>query len=88
MISNNSSEKETQNFQTDSQAAKLAILGGALTTFGDAITTVAAIMALEEERQANNNNDTKRLQKQIDYLTSEHEKLKRQLNNQKSYLRT
>ncbi|RDW17323.1 hypothetical protein CWR45_12890 [Oceanobacillus chungangensis] len=87
-MSNNSSEKETQNFQTDSQAAKLAILGGALTTFGDAITTVAAIMALEEERQANNNNDTKRLQKQIDYLTSEHEKLKRQLNNQKSYLRT
>lgn len=66
----------------ESTAAKLAVLGGLLATIGDAISTVAAALALEELQQtqndSNNNNDRiSELEKQIKYLTNEINKQKK-----------
>ena len=73
--------QDSQN-QTDSESAKLAVIAGVITTFGDALSTLAAVLALEEARQEQNNaGDSKNMQKQIDYLTSEIEKIKRQMNS-------
>ena len=56
---------------------------------GDAISTMAAILAIEEARQQQGNTGrnsggntevNKNMQKQIDYLTSELDKMKRQMN--------
>ncbi|MFJ7666713.1 translation initiation factor 2 [Lysinibacillus sp. NPDC097195] len=72
----------------ESEAAKLAIIGGLITTLGDGLTTLAAILALEETQQSNSSNDnnndnndsnTKKLEaleKQVQYLTKELNKLK------------
>lgn len=38
-----------QNPKKENQAAKLAVIAGAITTLGDALATIAAGMALEEE---------------------------------------
>lgn len=71
----------SQNLQTDSESAKLAVIAGVITTSGDALSTMAAVLALEEARQEQGNTgDSKNMQKQIDYLTSEIEKIKRQIN--------
>ena len=68
------------------QAAELAIVGAAITTLGDTISTISAILALEAERQEQNDQQTnKNTQKQINYLTSELEKLKKQVNNPNAY---
>ena len=73
--------QDNQNLQTDSESAKLAVIGGAITTLGDALTTMAAALAIEEARQEQGKTgDNKNIQKQIDYLTSEIEKIKRQMN--------
>ena len=73
--------QDSQN-QTDSESAKLAVIAGVITTFGDALSTLAAVLALEEARQEQNNaGDSNNMQKQIDYLTSEIEKMKRQMNS-------
>ena len=48
--------------QNESQAAKLAVIAAAITTFGDALATVAAVLALEESRQDNSDSaDNKNL---------------------------
>jgi hypothetical protein len=74
-------QTDSQNLQTDSQSAKLAVIAGAITTFGDALSTMAAVLAIEEARQEQGDTgDNKNMQKQIDYLTSEIEKIKRQMN--------
>ena len=71
----------SQNLQTDSESDKLAVIAGVITTFGDALSTLAAVLAIEEARQEQSNNgDSKNMQKQINYLTSEIEKIKRQMN--------
>ncbi|MEK4760621.1 translation initiation factor 2 [Viridibacillus sp. FSL E2-0187] len=72
------------------QAAELAVLGEIVSTLGDTISTISALLALEAERQEINNDkknkeDNKNMQKQIDYLTTELEKLKYQVNKQKPY---
>ena len=73
--------QDSQNFQTDSESAKLAVIAGVITTFGDALATIAAVLAIEEARQEQSSNgDSKNMQKQIDHLTSEMEKIKRQMN--------
>lgn len=65
-----------QNLQADSESAKLAVIAGAITTFGDALSTMAAVLAIEEARQEQSNTgDSKNMKKQIDYLTSEIEKI-------------
>ena len=73
--------QDSQNSQTDSESAKLAVIAGIISTFGDALSTLSAVLAIEEARQEQNNTgDSKNMQKQIDYLTSELEKIKRQMN--------
>lgn len=61
-----------------SLAAKLAV---AITTRGDALATIAAGLALENELKENesNSNDIDKLQKQIDELNYEIKQLKRML---------
>ena|GEM_PF-6584272 len=57
-------------------AAKLAVLGGSITTIGDAISTLAAVIALEDLNNSSNdksndqnNSDIQNMQKQINDLT-------------------
>lgn len=84
--SNFNFEQDNSNLQSDSQAAKLAVIAGAIITFGDALATIASVLAIEEDRQEKSNtSDNKSLQKQIDYLTSEIKKIKNQLSSQSRY---
>ena len=64
-------------------SAKLAVIASAISTFGDALATVAAVLALEEsiesdatdaknqEIQKNQEKQMIKMQKQIDYLTEQ-----------------
>ena len=73
-------EQDNSDLQTESQAAKLAVIAGAITTFGDVLATMAAVLAIEEARQEKNDSvDNNSVQKQIDYLSLEMERLKRQM---------
>ncbi|MFE4140687.1 hypothetical protein ACFX4I_02305 [Peribacillus sp. YIM B13472] len=77
MYENKNFDQNSQNMNTESQAAKLAIIATAITTFGDALGTIAAILAFEEEQQERMDKEEYiKVQKQIDYLTTEFEKLK------------
>ncbi|AVK97103.1 hypothetical protein FCT18_05800 [Lysinibacillus sphaericus] len=67
----------------ENDAAKLAVIAGIITTLGDVLATIAAIMALEEAQKSNNNNNNNNnsnkideLEKQVQYLTKELHKLK------------
>ncbi|WP_431808071.1 hypothetical protein [Lysinibacillus sphaericus] len=65
----------------ENDAAKLAVIAGIITTLGDVLATIAAIMALEEAQKSNNNNNNNsnkidELEKQVQYLTKELHKLK------------
>jgi len=87
---NNKSIGQDNGNQLSLQAAELAVVAEVISTLGDTISTISAILALEAERQEINNDkkdreDNKNMQKQIDYLTSELEKLKYQVNKQKPY---
>lgn len=55
--------------KSENQATKLDLIGSVI-TLGDAITTIAAGLALDEELNDSNNtnNNIERLQKQIDEL--------------------
>ena len=70
----------------ENNAAKLAVVAGIITTLGDALATMVAVLALEEAAQAQNGNGNggngvsmdqfKKLEKQVRYLTKEMNKLK------------
>lgn len=68
----------------ENDSAKLAVIAGIITTLGDVLATIAAIMALEEAQKSNNNNNNNNnnsnkideLEKQVQYLTKELHKLK------------
>ena len=69
----------------ENNAAKLAIVAGIITTLGDALATMAAVLAVEEAQaqggNGNGNNGVsmdrfKELEKQVHYLTKEMNKLK------------
>ena len=71
----------------ENTAAKLAVVAGIVTTLGDALATMAAVLALEEaQAQSGNGNGNgnngvsmdrfKELEKQVHYLTKEMNKLK------------
>ncbi|MGE7623845.1 translation initiation factor 2 [Viridibacillus sp. NPDC096237] len=67
------------------QAAELAVIADVITTLGYTISTISAILTLEAEQQNQNHQENdkknnKNMQKQIDYLTIELEKLKNQVN--------
>ncbi|WP_075618825.1 hypothetical protein [Paenisporosarcina indica] len=73
-----------QNGRNALSATQLDIIASAIVTFGDALGTVAAVLALEaeeeeEKSQENQEKQLKKMQKQIDYLTSELFKLKSQM---------
>lgn len=63
-------------------AATLAVIAGLITTLGDALSTIAAILALEESQKQKNENrsahptDIQDLERQVKYLTREVQKLK------------
>lgn len=59
--------------KSENQATKLDLIGSVITTLGDAITTIAAGLALDEELNDSNNtnNDIERLQKQIKQIKND-----------------
>ncbi|MFF2091589.1 hypothetical protein [Paenibacillus sp. NPDC058174] len=66
--------------KSENNAAKLALIGSAVTTLGDFITTIAAVIALEElavsdildqENQRTQDEKMSNMQKQIDYLSAQ-----------------
>ena len=66
----------------DFSADKLVVIGKTIAKIGEGITIIAELLVLEEEKE------NKKLQKQIDYLTAENEKLKTELDirgNQAGY---
>ncbi|MGE6486812.1 hypothetical protein [Paenisporosarcina sp. NPDC076898] len=74
---------------SENNSAKLALIASVITTFGDALATVAAALALEEAANSNTqdfqnqNSQDKQLiqmQKQIDYLTNQVAKLNKSRN--------
>jgi hypothetical protein len=86
---NNNYSNYPQNFlnlDKENQSAKLAVIGGVISTLGVAISTLAAVLALEEASQRendnndNDDNDMKDMKKQINYLTNELNKLKSSSN--------
>ncbi|MGY4796071.1 hypothetical protein ACVNNN_13800 [Lysinibacillus fusiformis] len=80
-MKNNKGNRNSDGIESVSQAAKLAVIAGAITTLGDALATIAAGLALEDELKENesNSNDINKLQKQIDELNYEMKQLKRML---------
>lgn len=69
----------------ENTAGKLAVIAGIVTTLGDALATMAAVLAIEEaQAQSGNGNGNngvsmdrfKELEKQVHYLTKEMNKLK------------
>lgn len=80
MNNNNNFRLDQGILQTESQAAKLAVIAGVITTLGDGLATVAALLAIEEAQQEQTNSgENKNMQKQLDYLSSEMEELKKQI---------
>lgn len=86
---NNNNELNTVLQGYENNAGKLAVIAGIVTTLGDALATMAAVLALEEAQQAaqsgnrngNGGNGVsmdqfKELEKQVRYLTKEMNKLK------------
>ncbi|MGE7917112.1 hypothetical protein [Lysinibacillus xylanilyticus] len=67
-MNNKKSNQNNLAPKSENQSALLAVIGAAISTLGDAISTIAAGLALEE--QQNNSNDIERLQKQIDELSN------------------
>ncbi|MBD7907317.1 hypothetical protein [Sporosarcina gallistercoris] len=70
------------------QAAKIDIIGSFITIIGESISTYAAVLAIEEEKNKRNNppnNDVlvtelKEMKAQIQYLTGEIQSLKKNQN--------
>lgn len=81
MTNGDSTIQNNQDSNKILSAAELAVLGALFTTFGDAISTISAVLALEEERKETIDNNN--LKKQIDVLTIEVEKLKKHMYNDK-----
>lgn len=81
MKDSDSIDQNNHDSNTVFRAAELAVVGELLSTLGDVISKIATVLELEEERHGLN--DNKDMQKQIDYLTIEFEKLKEQINRGK-----
>ncbi|WP_432354736.1 hypothetical protein [Sporosarcina sp. A2] len=68
------------------QAAKVDVLGSIVTIIGQSISTYAAVLAIEEEKNEQNNepnnselvNELKEMKAHIQYLTTEIQSLKKQ----------
>ncbi|MFC5591684.1 hypothetical protein ACFPRA_22620 [Sporosarcina soli] len=68
------------------RADELAALGEVIFTVGYAISTLATVLALEEDRQVERQEkiDKENMRKQIKDLTNEVKKLIKQINNENS----
>lgn len=70
------------------QAAKLDVIGSIITIIGESISTYAAVLAIEEEKNRKNNtpnndvlvSELKEMKEQIQYLTNEIQSLKKNQN--------
>lgn len=76
MSSHQTHRNTNDSSNSETTAAKLAVLGGLLSTLGDALSTMAATLALEELQQTQNNGNANNdriseLEKQIKFLTHE-----------------
>lgn len=80
--------QQQQGEDLDTVAAKLAIIGTAVSALGDGIATIAAVLALEasEQQKTNTANESnanqqliKQMQQDIDYLKREMQFLKNNL---------
>ncbi|OAH57754.1 MULTISPECIES: hypothetical protein [Bacillaceae] len=76
----NNNQKGQNSSLPENYADKLAVIASVITTFGDALATVAAVLALEEAANSNTQDQRSqsdrdqqliRMQKQIDYLTDQ-----------------
>ncbi|KGR83354.1 hypothetical protein [Lysinibacillus odysseyi] len=81
------SNEAAQDSNPVSQAAALAVIGSLIATLGDGITTVAAVLALQEAQQeaqqpvnGGGNIDLQGINQQLNYLTKEVKKIKKTLN--------
>lgn len=81
-MNNRESNNKNNQYSNSLSAAELAVYGELLSTVGDVISTMSAVLALEEERQEQS--ESKNVQEQLDYLTSEMKTLKKQINNDKN----
>lgn len=75
-------EKQSKQ-KTVSPATQLAIIGGALSTLGDALATVATVLAIQEEAEKGSQIyfAIENMQKQIDELHKEIRQIKKMLKN-------
>ena len=78
-------DQNNQDFNKAISAAELSVIGELVSTLGDVISTAAAVLALEEERQEERQakSDNNNMQKQIDDLTNEVKKLKKEVYKDK-----
>lgn len=75
-------------FEEGGQAAKIEIIGSVISIIGESISTYAAVLAIEEEKNERNNEpdneelvqELKAMKDQIQYLTTEIQSLKNQQN--------
>lgn len=87
LMNNYNKNKNTQNLNTQNQAATIAVIAGLITTLGDGLSTIAAALALQEAQQQCNqnsgNNDYTaelfKMQKRIEALEKEIKEMKKRL---------
>lgn len=76
------------DIEEDGQAAKIDVLGSLITIIGESISTYAAVLAIQEEKNKRNNtpntdvlvNELKEMKAQIQSLTDEIQSLKKNQN--------
>lgn len=85
----NNGESGQNSTLPENYSAKLAIIASVISTFGDALATVATVLALEEAiedniedaiNQKNQEKQLKKMQKQIDYLTNQLTQINKKLS--------
>ena len=75
-------------FEEGGQAAKIDVMGNVISIIGQSISTYAAVLAIEEEKNEENKepsndalvNELKEMKEQIQYLTNEIQSLKKKQN--------
>ncbi|KGR78707.1 hypothetical protein [Ureibacillus manganicus] len=74
----NQNQNINQEPNTLSQADKLAIIASLISTFGGGLGTIATLVAIQEEQQ--NKEQSKQTNGNNDYVISELNKIKKQVN--------
>ena len=83
-MNTNKKNSDQPSDSQDIQIARLAFIGASIVTLGDAISAIAAGLALEALEKKNGDsststNQTKDMQKQLDYLINELRQLKKMM---------